>query len=62
MRVYAGTLSCTVCREKFMRQGGFWLAVAVHSTLTINLGRAVGKLKCDDGDEEEGVNSGMRRK
>ena len=35
-----------------MRQGGFWPAVAVHSTLTINLGRAVGKLKCDDDENE----------
>ena len=45
MRVYAGTLSTV----EFMRQGG-GEAVAVHSTLPINLGRASGKLKCDDVD------------
>ena len=40
-----------------MRQGkgGLAVAVAVHSTLTINLGRAVGKLKCDDGDDKNEV-------
>ena len=62
MRVYAGTLSCTVCRLEEIqyrslcgKARGVWLAVAVHSTLTINLGRAVGKLKCDDGDDKNEV-------
>ena len=63
MRVYAGTLSCTVCRPEEIQyrtlcskaRGGLAVAVAVHSTLTINLGRAVGKLKCDDGDDKNEV-------